>query len=323
MPAPPAAAPRVSVIVPVHNGGPLVRRLAQSLLAQTILHRPEAPGGGAAAAVEASADGAGVEFLFVDNGSTDDSMTALAGLAVTRLSEPRPGGPAARNAGARAARGGILAFVDQDCLAERRWLERLVARFDDPAVEAAAGETLTAPGDGPVPRYLARIRQNSAAESLNRPVFPFAPLNNFAVRRALFERVGGLDEALAVTDDADFSLRLIRDAGVTIHFVPDALVFHEPRRTTAALFAQYRKYGRGWADLLLKHPAELRWTPWRGVRADLDVAGAALRVMPAGLRRVVSGDATELEFRRLDFVRRLGHRLGFVEQAVRRGRWLW
>lgn len=312
MRAPDSVAPRVSVIVPVHDGGAFVRRLALSLLAQTYVVRSD---GGAAAPP--------AEFLFVDNGSRDDGMAGLSGLPVTRLAEPRPGGPAARNAGARAARGEILAFVDQDCVADRRWLERLVARFDDPAVEAAAGETLTAPGDGAVPRYLARIRQNSAEESLRRPLFPFAPLNNLAVRRERFERLGGLDETLPVSDDADFSLRLIREAGVTIHYEPRAIVLHEPRRTTGALFRQYRRYGRGWADLVIKHPEELRWTPWRGARADLDVMRAGLRVLPAGLRRAASRDTAEFEFRRLDFVRRLGHRLGFVEQAVRRGRWLW
>ena len=311
--APPAAAsateaaawPAVSVIVPVFNGGPALAALAASLRAQDYPGPPP-------------------ELIFVDNGSTDGGLAALAGQPLTLLTEPKPGGPAARNRGARAARGEILAFIDQDCTAERRWLRRLVAAFQDPAVPAAAGETLTAPADTPVARYLALIRQNSAEMSLKRPVFPFAPLNNLAARRALFEALGGLDEALTVTDDADFSLRLLRHAGAPIRFVPDALVFHAPRRTTAALFAQYRKYGGGWADLVMKHPDELRWTPWRGLRADLDLLGAALRVPPAWLRRRADdGTAMDYHFARLECVRRAGHRLGFVERAVARGRWLW
>lgn len=303
--AAPAAWPTVSVIVPVYNGGAGLAALAASLRAQDYPGPPP-------------------ELIFVDNGSSDDGMAALARLPVSCLAERKPGGPAARNRGARAARGEVLCFIDQDCTAERRWLRRLVAPFQDPAVSAAAGETLTAPGASPVARYLALIRQNSAELSLQRPVFPFAPLNNLAVRRARFEALGGLDETLTVTDDADFCLRLLRQGDAPIRFVPCAIVFHAPRTTTAQLFAQYRKYGRGWADLVIRHPTELRWTPWHGVRADLDALGAAWRVLPAGLARLLGrGQAMDFHFRRLECVRRCAHRMGFVERAVRRGRWLW
>jgi glycosyltransferase involved in cell wall biosynthesis len=48
---------------------------------------------------------------------------------------------AAKNAGARAARGPVVATLDADCVPDTAWLARLVARLDDPAVAVVAGRT--------------------------------------------------------------------------------------------------------------------------------------------------------------------------------------
>src|SRR6266550_3714961 len=86
---------------------------------------------------------AGAEVVVVDNGSTDGAREALARLeADGRLRvvlEPTPGATRARNAGARAARGDVLAFVDDDALPADGWLAALLAPFANPRVAAAGG----------------------------------------------------------------------------------------------------------------------------------------------------------------------------------------
>jgi GT2 family glycosyltransferase len=296
--------PAISVIVPVRNGGARLGRLVASLLAQ---HYP----------------GPAPQIVVVDNGSTDGAAEALRDRPITLLCEPRPGAPCARNTGARAATGDLLVFTDHDALADRRWLARLAAAFADPDVPAAAGETLPAPTTTPAARYLALIRHNSAEMTLRRPVFPFAATVNLAVRRSVYDAVGGFDETLPITDDADFSLRVLRTTGRPIRFVPGAIVFHDERTTGRALYRRYREYGEGWARLVAKHPNEVRWTPLRAVAADLDVVRAALLVPVGAARRLVTRDPMDLWYRWFEFVKRLAHREGFRAGARRLGRWFW
>lgn len=297
--------PTISVIVPVLNGGEAVRRLAASLLAQDY-------------------PGPKPEILFVDNGSTDGTPERLAALPVTLLAEPKPGAPAARNRGARAAAGEILVFTDHDCQAERRWLRELAAPFRDPSVGGAAGETVATPSQSWAARYLAWIRHNSAEASLARPVFPFAATANLAVRRTLHEQLGGFDESLHNTDDVDFTFRLIRGAGARIVFVRRAIVFHEERIDGRQLARRYRQYGAGWCGLVLKHPAELRWHAGRAFAAEQDVARAGLRAALGWCRwRLLRGKQESFEFARYEYLRRRSHRAGFRAEARRRGHWTW
>jgi hypothetical protein len=121
-----AAAPLISVVIPTWNRSRLVREAAESALMQS--------------------DGQ-VEVIVVDDGSTDGTADMLArvfGQRIRLLSMPRRrGAGAARNAGARVARGELLAFLDSDDLwlpgkldAELRVLERF------PEAEAVISDSL-------------------------------------------------------------------------------------------------------------------------------------------------------------------------------------
>lgn len=70
-------------------------------------------------------------------------------LPVRWVTEPTPGVAHARNAGVAAARGEILLFIDDDCEADARWIERLVAPFAlNPHIGIVGGEILSAPTRG-------------------------------------------------------------------------------------------------------------------------------------------------------------------------------
>ena len=90
-----APCPGVSVIIPAYNASRTIRACLQSVLAAEY--------------------GGPVEVIVVDDGSTDETSTIAASLGCVTVRRDTNGGPAlARNAGAQAARGEILIFLDAD-----------------------------------------------------------------------------------------------------------------------------------------------------------------------------------------------------------------
>lgn len=130
----------------------------------------------------------------------------------------RRGPGAARNAGAREARGVWLAFTEDDCLPAADWLARAAERIDrDTTLQAMEGETVTPKGrpvrrrDGMEPNYL--------------------PTNLF-VLRSLFDRVGGYCESyfdarrgIYFREDSDFGFSLEK-AGAAVVVDPSFRVTH-------------------------------------------------------------------------------------------------
>lgn len=99
----------LSVIVCAHNEAGYLGACLHSLLAQS---RPPD------------------EIIVVNNDSSDATGSVAAAIAGVRVvDEPRRGLVVAREAGRRAAKGGILVYVDADCRAPFQWLEKIERRF--------------------------------------------------------------------------------------------------------------------------------------------------------------------------------------------------
>lgn len=81
------------------------------------------------------------DILVVDNGAADGIADLCRVRGVTCIREPQPGLTRARNLAARAARGEIVAFIDDDAVADPDWLAAMVRQFADPRVAAVAGHT--------------------------------------------------------------------------------------------------------------------------------------------------------------------------------------
>ena len=154
---------------------------------------------------------------------------------------PRRGPAANRNCGARAARGAWLAFTDDDCLPDPRWLQSYAAALNE-NFEIYEGVTRA---NGP----------------LRAPLL-VAPVNveggllwscNVLVGRELFARMGGFDEGFphAADEDTDFRERAHK-RGEAFRFVSDALILHPPVRRPWG-----RRSARLWeAKVRLAHKAD-------------------------------------------------------------------
>jgi GT2 family glycosyltransferase len=180
-----------------------------------------------------------LEVIVVDDGSVaaDEVAAVVARHPNARLLRCGGDGPAAaRNAGAREARGEILCFTDDDCLPEVNWIEELVVAIREGA-EAVAGGTFNTPG-GLADASEVISGAPAAAE-------PFAPSNNLACTRAAFEAVP-FDESYrqAAAEDRDWCARLVA-RGYTLRSQPSALVLHRPQLTLSSFLRRQVRYGRG------------------------------------------------------------------------------
>jgi cellulose synthase/poly-beta-1,6-N-acetylglucosamine synthase-like glycosyltransferase len=80
---------------------------------------------------------------------------------------------------------------------------------------------------------------------------PYLPNVNLAMRRKLFEEIGGYDEECAAGEDADLCVRAAR-AGWALFFDPTAHASHEPRRNLRDLIRQWVWYGKGGSHFFFK-----------------------------------------------------------------------
>ena len=206
--------PRVSIILPVYNGASTVARALESVFAQSFTD---------------------YEVVVVDDGSTDESASVLAGYGYRFrvISQSNRGVSVSRIAGMRSAAGEYIAFLDDD----DEWMPEMLARCvavleQDPNCVLAYTGVLRVDLTGtPMPNQESQtdgVDSPTMAQMLERP-WTAVP-SQFMVRRATAERVGGFDERLGGPEDIYFLL-LARELG-HFGFVPELLV----RKTTRALY---------------------------------------------------------------------------------------
>jgi len=227
--------PLISIIVPVRNGAATLPACLDALAAQTL------PRGR-------------YEISVVDDGSTDDTAALARRDGVNCISIPNAGPAAARNHGARHARGELLLFTDADCVPAPHWAESLLAAFDDPAVVGAKGAYRTHER-GLAPRFV-QLEYLFKYERMARlPGIDFIDTYSAAYRRDVFLANGGFDASFPTpsVEDQEFSFRLARK-GYRMVFAPQAVVYHRHDLTLAEYLKRKFWIGYWKAFLLRRHP---------------------------------------------------------------------
>jgi GT2 family glycosyltransferase len=196
-----------------------------------------------------------VQVVVVDDGSGDETMAVVdaAAVPVVYTRQENAGPAAARNRGAALGDAPVVLFVDDDCVPDPDWIEGYLAAFASTPAVAAFGGRISPLVVTPVTRFVQA--EGLIDHGRDGNVARFLISANLGVRRAVFDAVGGFDEAfpVAAAEDVDFSLRL-RDAGGRLGLLDRAAVAHDHPQTWTEVFAVYHRHGRGRVHLVAAHP---------------------------------------------------------------------
>jgi glycosyltransferase involved in cell wall biosynthesis len=236
---------KISVVIPVYNGGEAFRRCLSSLEKAT-----------------PAAD----ELIVVSDGDTDGSWRMAEEFGANTIRVPNSGGPAkARNLGARAATGDIVFFVDADVEVYPETIA-LVAEFfrENPDISALIGSYDDDPGAMNFLSQYKNLFHHYTHQAGSEDASTFWGACG-AIRRDVFLAMGGFDEKyrFPCVEDIELGYRLKR-SGYSIRLCKNIQVKHLKRWEPISLLkAEIFYRALPWTELILRN---------RALNADLNLS---------------------------------------------------
>ena len=313
----------VTVVIPVRNESATIRRCLDSVLAQT--HR-------------------NLQVLVVDGASTDDTPAIVAEYAaedarVELLGNPDRIVPSSLNVALGAARGRWWVRNDGHSTIPPDYVARAVAHLrtgrwggvggrKDAVADTDQGRAVAAALGSPF-----GVGNSTYHHGTSEQVVDHVPFGAYPV--AVIRELGGWDEDMVTNQDYEFDYR-VRLTGRDLLFDPELRIDWRCPSTIRGFARQYRRYGRGKVNTLLRHPESgavrhyvapalvaalvvgLLLVPFRGLRrlALLPFAAyaAALAAASALAARTVRGARARLSLPAAFAAMHLGWGAGFWEE---------
>ena len=207
------------------------------------------------------------EILVVDNCSTDATkQTVLEAQNVAPnlryLYEPIQGLSQCRNTGLASAAGRYIAYLDDDAVADRRWLESILDCFNRSQADAVGGASYLTWENEPEswlqPRfhgYLGYLDLGNVAKPLRSPEYPFGL--NMAFKKSSLVAVGGFPAFLGrsgcnlMGNEERAVFTAMEEKGMQVWYEPNAAIHHfVPKERMSVDFMLRRSFAQGASDAI-------------------------------------------------------------------------
>jgi GT2 family glycosyltransferase len=190
------------------------------------------------------------EVIVVDDGGSHplDTLVSHYGqiLDISLFRQENSGPAAARNSGAKKARGELLVFTDDDCLPDTRWLES-IARAHGQAPEVLLGGTVVNHYSENTWAVTSQLILDTAYSFYNHDPDDarFFASNNLALPASAYRDMGGFSPAFRIASEDRELCDRWRWLGHRLVSVPGAVVEHAKELRWRGFVRQHFNYGRG------------------------------------------------------------------------------
>ncbi len=230
--------PFVTVVVPTYNREKLLRNLLDSLFRQSYPANK-------------------FEIIVVDDGSKDGTREMVetyrkgANRNLKYFYQQNKGPAGARNTGIRNSSGSLIIFIDDDCVASGNWLQEMVKGYDNPGIAGVGGLIKAIVTKSIISEYCSYIGVMEKP-IMQGDIVKYLVGANSSFRKEYLDIAGWFNEAIPLGgEDLDISFRL-KQAGYSLKFNPEAVIYHLHKQTLRELLMTFFKYGRGSAIFYLQ-----------------------------------------------------------------------
>ncbi len=225
--------PLISVVVCSHNGSKTISECLDVLL---------------------KINYSNYEVIVVNDGSTDNTRAIAEQYPFRLISTENHGLSHARNIGGNAAKGEIIAYIDDDAIPDVDWLVYLATTYMTTNYAAVGGPNIAPLNSSFMADCVDHAPGSPTHVLISDREAEHIPGCNLSVRKEVFEKIGGFDTQFRVAgDDVDFCWR-IEESGWKIGFNAAAMVWHHRRRSIKCYWKQQLGYGKAEALLERKWP---------------------------------------------------------------------
>ena len=189
------------------------------------------------------------EIIIIDNNSQDTTQEIIQNyskrLPVKSIITKISGYASLYNLGIENCSGQLICFLDDDCIAEPHWLEKLTEAHLKYPSEIIQGNTFALPKDNIYAQIMGDHYQNwLKSNMINRLELKVLDNKNLGVPREIFEKVGTFSEKQNLgSEDIEFGQRAKKN-NVKIIFQPQAIAFHHERDNFKAFVNQHLRIAK-------------------------------------------------------------------------------
>ncbi|OQY34650.1 MAG: hypothetical protein B6243_05375 [Anaerolineaceae bacterium 4572_5.2] len=235
----------ITVVIPT-VGRPILRKCLQSVISGKVLP---------------------ARIVIVDQGDNPavadwvDDIKGV-GLDVFHLRSTERSPASARNRGIEQVQTPFMATIDDDCMAEDDWLEKLELHLQKDPETIVTGRVLLAGNrllstSATLPRIASDTPRLTRVPSIRHPFQLSAA--NMGISLRIAQRIGKFDEALFTAEDIDWGHRALH-AGIPIRYAPEVTVHHYHWRDETQTVSNYRAYAEGLGAFYGKYLRRGEWS---------------------------------------------------------------